>query len=236
MLCPVIPQCYDDVIIRSYHNAGDDIIIPRHVFKLPQLSIDNSGLFFGGLTCFEPEKLDVADAVGLFFSLVDIHSNLEPYAPGWRIILDAKGFTFGHLVKLTASLGAIKKTICYLQDAMQIRLKGIHVINTSPVIVQFVGIIKPFMKKHLYEMIHLYTPAEIDNFHEIVHPDSLPEETGGKSGTINELVQNGLDELEKYQNWFEDDELLARIDVDKRRTSIAGGALVVEGFRKLTFD
>lgn len=36
---------------------------------------------------------------------------------------------------------------------MQIRLKGIHVINTSPVIVQFVGIIKPFMKKHLYEMV-----------------------------------------------------------------------------------
>lgn len=87
----------------------------RHVFKLPGLCKENFGLFFGGLTCFDPEKLDVAEAVGLFFSLVDIYSNLDPYAPGWRIVIDAKGFTFGHFVKLTSSLGAIKKTLCYVQ-------------------------------------------------------------------------------------------------------------------------
>lgn len=45
-----------------------------------------------------------------------------------------------------------------------------------------------------------------------------------------------MDDLEKYRKWFDDDERLARIDEIKRRESIGGGALVVEGFRKLSID
>ncbi len=87
----------------------------RYVFELPELSCDKSRIFYGGLKDLDPEKLVVPEVLSLFFSLVDLKSNLIPYANGWRIVIDSKGFAFGHFVKLTSNMGVIRKAICYVQ-------------------------------------------------------------------------------------------------------------------------
>lgn len=61
------------------------------------------------------EKFSVQKAVKLFFAMLDLEGHLAPYTSGWRVIISAKGFSLGHLTRITANMGIVRKVICYLQ-------------------------------------------------------------------------------------------------------------------------
>lgn len=93
--------------------------IRRCFFKLPELSVNKYEMFYGALNDLDSEKLRVPETASMIFSLVDIYSNLQPYVDGWIVVLNAKGFAFGHFVKLTTNLGVIKKAISYVQVSIR---------------------------------------------------------------------------------------------------------------------
>jgi hypothetical protein len=48
------------------------------------------------------------------------------------------------------------------QAALPIRLKGIHVRNANSLISQFLNLLRPFMKKELYEMVRYFEVAHFN--------------------------------------------------------------------------
>lgn len=72
---------------------------------------------------------------------------------GCVVVIDTMGIKIGHIRHLNLTL--IKKFISYVQDALPIRLKGIHIMNTSLVIKMLWNIVKPFVNDSLINLVKL---------------------------------------------------------------------------------
>lgn len=91
---------------------------------------------------------------------------------GHIIILDLTGVTLSHVARL--SVMAIKNFLYYLQEALPVRLKGLHFINIVPFVDKIVFLMKPFMKKELWEVFHLH--SSMNTVYEMIDSNIFPEE------------------------------------------------------------
>lgn len=73
--------------------------------------------------------------------------------PGHIHIFDATGTTIEHIGRI--NLLSIKKSMCYVRDALPIRLKAMHVINTSPIVEIMFNMIKPFLNEEIINLVKL---------------------------------------------------------------------------------
>lgn len=85
--------------------------------------------------------------------MIDWWSYTEGTSPGFMIIVDMKGITFSHITRLNPM--TLKYIFDYLQEAIPIRLKAMHFINTTQVMDVLMSLIKPLIKKELMEMVSL---------------------------------------------------------------------------------
>lgn len=70
---------------------------------------------------------------------------------GHIYVVDAKGVTIEYIRHL--NITTMKKLAYYVQYAIPRRLKGIHVINTSPVVEIVYNMIKSFLNKEIRNMV-----------------------------------------------------------------------------------
>lgn len=108
-------------------------------------------LIYGRLKDYEPSHFVYTDIMKYFSMMVDLWLYTEGTAEGHVIILDMVGITFAHAARLNPM--AIKRYLYYLQEAIPIRLKGLHFINTNAVMDIILSIMKPFMKKELMDVV-----------------------------------------------------------------------------------
>lgn len=87
----------------------------RYASLLPKPSLEKERLIIIGFSDENPEKFSPLKTIRILFSLMDIESHLHPFASGWRIIINTKGISFGHFMKVIAHLGLLKKAIYYVQ-------------------------------------------------------------------------------------------------------------------------
>lgn len=91
---------------------------------------------------------------------------------GHIIILDLTDVSLSHVARL--SVMAIKNFLYYLQEALPFRLKGLHFINIVPFVDKIVFLMKPFMKKELWQVFHLH--SSMDTVYEMIDSDVFPED------------------------------------------------------------
>jgi hypothetical protein len=48
---------------------------------------------------------------------------------------------------------SFRKFFTYIQEALPVRMRAIHVLNTEPILDKLLMIIKPFMEKKFYDMV-----------------------------------------------------------------------------------
>lgn len=80
---------------------------------------------------------------------------------------------------------AVKKYLYYIQEAMPIRLKGIHIINALPFADIIFNMVKPFLKNELIDLIHFH--PTMDTFYKVVPQKSMPKDFGGDGPTMAEM-------------------------------------------------
>lgn len=154
---------------------------------------------------------------------------------GLVIVMDMNGLTLGHMTKL--SLMGMKKFFMYLQEALPVRLKGLHFINVVPFMDKLMALMKPFMKKELIDMLYLHTDAH-DSLFAHVPQEILPSDYNGQAGSISELYEKNKKNMSDNAEYFIADEKEVadeskRIGKPKNASDIFG----VEGsFKKLDLD
>lgn len=70
---------------------------------------------------------------------------------GYIFIADTSNVTLGHVGRINPM--GMKKLVMYVQEAIPVRIKGIHFINTPSVMDVILNMAKPFMKKELWNMV-----------------------------------------------------------------------------------
>ncbi|XP_023310172.1 retinaldehyde-binding protein 1-like isoform X2 [Anoplophora glabripennis] len=141
----------------------------------------------------------------VLFSLVDVALHSGP-PDGLVFIINMKGVGLMHVTRM--KIGAVRKFLCYLQEAFPIQLRQVHILNASYVFEKILTILKPFMKKELFDMIIPHSPAmPMEDFFEKYVPAScMPSDLGGELPTLDQLSEDTQNECRKLKTFLEMEE------------------------------
>ncbi|XP_076253865.1 alpha-tocopherol transfer protein-like [Rhynchophorus ferrugineus] len=215
----------------SVQNAMDCVLLTI----LPKLTPNNYTILFGRLIDCNPDKFNYSNQIRNFDMVEMLNLHSEGPQEGLVIVFDMQGMVFGHLTRI--SIVMMKKLFYYLQEAMPIRLKGIHYINVVSFMDKLLAMMKPFMKKELLEMLFVHANS-IESLYEHVPRDCLPAEYGGQCESIKILHEKTKKLVNDNAEFFGFEESQV-VDESKRpgKPKNAGDFFGVEGtFKKLEVD
>lgn len=130
----------------------------------------------------------------------------KPPPEGLIVCFDMKGVGLMHLTRLR--LGPMKYFFHFVQEALPCKLKDIHLVNTVYFIDKLMAIIKPFMKRELYDMIHFHpTSMDWDEFYEKNIPkECCPSDYGGTLATYKEMDAMTVQRMGEMKDFFDGEE------------------------------
>ncbi|XP_028158175.1 alpha-tocopherol transfer protein-like isoform X2 [Ostrinia furnacalis] len=136
------------------------------------------------------ENFDYLQDARLFFLTTDAWLlNEEALEEEDIVIMDVKDISLKILTKFNLS---IARTLSkYQQDAIPIRLKQVHVVNAPSFIDKVYGLVKPFLKQGMTDMIHFHAPKS-ETLYNYLSKEDLPEDFGGTNGTMNDHMEEVL--------------------------------------------
>ncbi|XP_022131088.1 alpha-tocopherol transfer protein-like [Pieris rapae] len=149
------------------------------------------------------------DAFKVALMIGDVRLKEEKEGVGGDIyILDASVVSPSHLAKLSPT--AIKKFLICVQEAYPVKLKEVHVVNTSPVIEKVVNFVKPFLKDKIKNRIFIH--SNLSELYNYVPKEMLPEEYGGNGGSLSDINEAWMKKLEEYTDWFKAEESVVAVE------------------------
>ncbi|KYQ56321.1 Alpha-tocopherol transfer protein-like protein, partial [Trachymyrmex zeteki] len=204
-------------------------------FSLNGLTKDGYKMIFATLLDSDLSFYDYNNCFKYGVMTSDIHFLMEGTNNGYIFIFDVSKLSFGHVTRVNPL--TVKKHLYYIQEAMPIRLKAIHVLNATPAMELFMNMAKPFLKNELIKIIHFH--VSLESISEYISVDALPNEIGGKAGSVHKLAEIQVKTLEDYREWFLLDESTRRVDEALRigKSKTANDLFGIEGnFKKLDID
>lgn len=205
-------------------------------YELSRTTAEGYKVAFAKLLDADPSHYVFSDSVKYFYMEGDLVLLRNLNAKGWVFVGDCSGVSLGHMGRLSP-LG-LKKLVCYVQDALPIRLKGIHWINAPSVMEMIVNMAKPFMSKEFWSLIHFH--SSVETLAEYVPLDILPNDyKGGKAESCAESAKKVIKDLEDHRDFFLEEQAVFRVNESLRvgKGKSANDLFGVEGsFKKLDID
>ncbi|EFA05290.2 Alpha-tocopherol transfer protein-like [Tribolium castaneum] len=167
---------------------------------LPKKTPQGDTIIFMKLMDSNPDNYNFSVQLKHFDMVCMLGLHQEGVSNGHIIVLDMKEVVFGHLTKLGPL--AMKKFLYYLQEAMPLRLKGLHYFNIVPFMDKILALMRPFMKKELLDMLYLHNT--VDDLVKFVPRECLPLDYGGSvesTHVIHEKTKNKLRENCAFFDW-----------------------------------
>ncbi|XP_011647507.1 uncharacterized protein LOC105433757 [Pogonomyrmex barbatus] len=185
----------------------------------------------------DPNKFDFFECHKYLFMTCEVQNVTLGTTAGQLIILDATGLSLGHVTNIIANIVGMKKILFYIQEAAPIRLKALHILNAMPIVDTVLNLMKPFLKKELIDLLHFH--SNMETVKEFLPIEALPNEYGGKAGSVNEIAAKHIKLLEEYRDWFQYDEVAGRVNESLRvgECQSIDNLFGVDGsFKKLEID
>lgn len=214
---------------RSVVNSDIDSITKNiKIFPLPGRTKEGYVVISSMLNDDDYSQFNLESAVKLLFMVIDLCLKDQKTIPGFLFSFNMTGMGLGHLTK--CSISTVRKYFNYIQEAMPVRLKGIHIVNVNSVMSHIMSLIRPFTYKEHMDQIHLYRTSEVEKMYEHIPLEMLPKDFGGESPSVDKLFTGTLERLRELEPYFDEDEKTLRIDESKRDPSEANN-----GFMKSIF-
>ncbi|KAG6448416.1 hypothetical protein O3G_MSEX005492 [Manduca sexta] len=197
---------------------------------------DDSSVIYCRLLDYDAKNFVFHEAIRAVLMTVDIWQYEEGTWPGFVILIDLDKVTLSHITRLDVQ--TVQQFLYYLQEAMLVKLKGLHFLNAPSFMDRLMMILRPFMKKELLGMlsIHQVGSKTLDKF---VPMEALPKEAGGQYKDFHTAQADILAKIKGSPAFFAEENKkrvkeAVRPGKPKTITDIFGG---VEGsFKKLEID
>ncbi|XP_072934701.1 alpha-tocopherol transfer protein-like [Epargyreus clarus] len=221
---------------RHFDNRMKKVSETTLISPLPMRTKEGYAILYTHFLDYDAKNFHYGDSLKTFIMIMDLWQYIEGTWPGFMIVIDLEGVTLGHVARL--DLQNVQHIMYYLQEAMFVKLKGLHFKNAPSFMDKILMIIKPFMKKELMDMLGVHIPGS-KTLEEVIPLDALPKESGGKYKSRQECKEVVLEMIHageayiKSENQKRVTESL-RSGKPKTISDIFGG---VEGsFKKLDID
>ncbi|CAH0713490.1 unnamed protein product, partial [Brenthis ino] len=198
------PEMFDNRIIGS--DELQPSIDALEFSALPEKSCEGYDLIFHRLHYTEPSKYYFEAGCKLLFMTVDACLSKRGPQPGYIFLFDMRGVKLGHLTRV--SLSSLRKFFQYVQEAMPVRMRAIHVFNTEPILDKLLMLIRPFMDKKFFDMIKFHHKnVNLEMFHETIVPRcALPPDYGGTLPDTQTLHKKNIQTLKSLETYFKAEE------------------------------
>ncbi|XP_031764291.2 alpha-tocopherol transfer protein-like [Galleria mellonella] len=218
---------------------NDKIESIHHIVLLLPLEIrthDGYAVIYSRLLDYDTKQFVFADCIRTILMVIDLWQYKSGTWPGFVILIDLDKITLGHVARL--DLQTMQQFLYFLQEALLVKMKGLHYLNAPPFMDKIMILIKPFLKKDLLDVLHIHQIGS-KTLEKFVPTVGLPKEAGGEYKTFNECRDDVIAAFKANKDYFEA-ETKKRV-VESRRpgkpktiSDIFGG---VEGsFKKLEID
>uniref|UniRef100_A0A336KST9 CSON013468 protein n=1 Tax=Culicoides sonorensis TaxID=179676 RepID=A0A336KST9_CULSO len=198
---------------------SNEMMVAHDVFTivpLPKLTSKGYKVFLGRLHNPDPSKFVMTDAIKLFNFFYDSILLEEGCTEGHVIVFDMTGVTLSHILRLQVM--PIKHYFFYLQEALPFRLKGLYFINIVPFVDKLVFLMKPFMKKELWDVFHL--DSNMDAVYERIDAEVFPMDyEKGQASSLEYFHDTCYNHLVESRDYFLNDEKTKKVN-EKLRGSI----------------
>ncbi|CAH1367255.1 hypothetical protein MTP99_008507 [Tenebrio molitor] len=201
---------------------------------LPKRTPEDYAVLITKLIDTKTENFNCLHVLNVINMVISMYLQQNPIPSGGIAVFDMMGFSLAHLGKL--NLMAIKQALYYVQECAPVRIKQIHIINVVPLTDKLMAILKPFLKRELYNMIQFHPTVE--TLYKHVPKDCLPKDYNGGLSSCQQLQADNLKNLlENYDffTWHEGQKVdeSKRVGNEKNINNIFG----VDGtFKKLEID
>ncbi|XP_063698391.1 retinaldehyde-binding protein 1 isoform X2 [Culicoides brevitarsis] len=152
---------------------------------------------------WDPNAVSVDQMFRMFY-LIHLLAQLEPESQvnGVVVVMDYENMGLKQVKAMTP--GSTKRLITFIQDAMPLRMKEVHMIKQPYVFNMVWSVVKPFLKEKLKNRIFFHG-SDMKKLHKYLDPEYLPENYGGKMPKLNytgkdwfPCVNNYRDHIEKW--------------------------------------
>ncbi|EDX01387.1 alpha-tocopherol transfer protein-like [Drosophila yakuba] len=117
-------------------------------------------------------------------------------------IVDIGGYTLRHLAHV--SIFVLRVYMKFLQEAYPSRLQAMHVINCPSYLDKLISMMSPFLREEVRNMIKYHTEG-LESLYRDVPRDMLPDEYGGKAGSVAELKARGIQSIRDNATYLSDE-------------------------------
>ncbi|XP_063541208.1 clavesin-1-like [Cydia strobilella] len=228
-----------------FENLFKDLLVNEKIFASLSVSVvlplkarahDGSAILYCSVINPDARKYVFIDALRVALMLLELWQEEEGTWPGLQVIFDMRTFSLQHLAKM--DLHTVQQFMYYLQEAMLVRVTGIHYMNAPAFMDRILMLIKPFMKKSLMDVLFIHQTGS-GTLEKHVPVEGLPEEAGGEFISVMKASANLKERLKLNQEFFEQRNKRRVVEAlrpgrPKTITDIFGG---IEGsFKKLYID
>ncbi|KAL7036725.1 hypothetical protein ACKWTF_008911 [Chironomus riparius] len=179
---------------------------------MPKLTKDGMLVTVGGLKDPDPSKFIYLDCIKMalmvfdmrFCSYDDVENN--EIANGDIVVMDMKGMSFWHFLKVVKNFTTAKFYTHYTQEAVPIKICQTNVVNPSPAMDRVFNLFKPFMKQEVLDTLIFHSNG-YESLQKTVGKEYLPPKYGGTCEIdIDEIHKYQLSMIEKYRDFLLDDD------------------------------
>ncbi|XP_066142226.1 alpha-tocopherol transfer protein-like [Euwallacea fornicatus] len=132
---------------------------------------------------WDPSKVTTDQMLRLFYLIHEAALlEEETQITGVVVIMDYKGLGMKQIRHLTPSFSM--KLLGFIQDAMPLRLKEVHMVKEPLIFSMVWKIFKPFIREKLNKRIHFHG-SKMSSLHKFIPASHLPSDYGGDLPEIN---------------------------------------------------
>ncbi|XP_037931848.1 alpha-tocopherol transfer protein-like, partial [Teleopsis dalmanni] len=200
---------YDHIFLDRDPNSeqSQNTFAYADLIPLPGLTPENYKVSCYRLHDFDHKKMNHIEDTKSFFMVTDCRfcipdlPDSDQLSEGEVQIFDMNGFSMKHFSRMT--IGTMRIYLKFLQEAFPVRLKAVHLINCPTYLDKIVSVVKPFINREVFKMIHFHTNG-INGLYEHVPRSMLPEEYGGDCGSFEKLKAQTMLLLQQKRSYLID--------------------------------
>lgn len=205
-------------VIQNIFEVGD--MVP-----LLKTTPENYKICIFRMTNDDVDHIDFNDVIKAFFMMSDVRliTPEEKLSDGEISIFDMSQLSYKHFTKVIYS--TVRFYLKYIQEAHPVRLRQVHILNSSGMIDRVMSLVKPFVPSKHLGLIHLHTPGS-ETLFDFIPRNILPNEIGGSAGPIADVRAVWMDKLVQHRDYLMNDETWQLIpQQDNNNDNASGGVL-----------
>ncbi|CAG9861503.1 unnamed protein product [Phyllotreta striolata] len=180
------PELHDNRIVTKDTELMFDI---WSIVSSPKRTPENYVIHYLRLNDADCKKFDLTEIFRATLMLMDVSLRRTADPPdGLVVVMDFGLAGLRHLTKMNLDL--MRHYFNYLQEALPMKMRAIHYLNSNFALKKVFSLIKFLIKNDLFDTMTFHPPGVSDEyFYEFIPKDCLPKDYGGDMPSLNDLTK-----------------------------------------------